>query len=106
MIPSRLYAALLFALVIQPATEALAQSGPRLPVWLAGPPLPEGAVRRFGKQPAPLPASTKTESTARRVSPRLEEPEPQPTRTVMALTHDGKQLVVADYTGRIDLWDV
>jgi WD40 repeat protein len=105
MVHSRLYASILFGLAIQPATEVLAQSGPRLPVWLATPPLPEGAIRRFGNAPPPLPASTKAAATAPRAN-RLEEPGPRPTRTVMALTHDGKQLVVADYTGRIDLWDV
>lgn len=103
MNPSRLLAALLLGLAVLPTTPVLAQSGPRLPVGFA--PLPEGAIRRFGyalrMAPAAKPPAEPT-VTGRRSDREV----PGPTRTVMALTADGKQLGVADYAGRIDVWDV
>jgi DNA-binding beta-propeller fold protein YncE len=100
-----LSAALAFGLGLGP--EVLAQTGPRLVLPEA--PLPEGAIRRFGFQPRE-PAPAKQPARPREVADLidLEQADRGTTRvhTVMALTPDGKRLVVADYSGRIDVWDV
>ncbi|MBO0696905.1 MAG: PD40 domain-containing protein, partial [Zavarzinella sp.] len=103
----RLSIALALGLGLVPAPAIFGQTGPRLVVPEA--PLPEGAIRRFGYQPRePAPA----QQPARPVEiTDLSDLEPgrngsTRVRTVMALTPDGKQLVVADYSGRIDVWDV
>lgn len=64
-------------------------------------PLPDGAVRRFGRPDPPRPKVDRPEPT--RLTYRQVD---GPTGAAFALTPDGRSLVVADATGRIDLFDL
>src|SRR5436309_6365276 len=65
-------------------------------------PLPDGAVRRFGRADPPPKKRPEPESDVR----NLIVENTSLTGAAIALTPDGKQLVVADRTGRIDLFDL
>jgi hypothetical protein len=66
-------------------------------------PLPDGAVRRFGRpDPPPKPKPAETEMTGRRIY----REESASTGAALAPTPDGRHLVVADTTGRIDVFDL
>ena len=69
-----------------------------------GPPLPDGAVRRFG-QPAPAPPKSPDLTGPRGAKLRRREPE-SPTGAAVAQTPDGRHLIVGDATGRIDVFEI
>jgi WD40 repeat protein len=68
----------------------------------AGPPLPEGAVRRFGRPDVSAGQTVRAESQAQRVL----QGSNGITGSAIAPTPDGRHLIVADVTGRIDIFDL
>ena len=98
---TRLPLPLALALVIVPAADLGALPFPKGPA-----PLPDGAVRRFGTAP-PEPV------VKPRAAAMLDDGDvvnlvsaPPARRAAMAQTPDGKQLVIADGTGRIDVFEI
>jgi len=65
-------------------------------------PLPDGAVRRFGRPDPPRPKTVQPEPKARLMYREADGP----TGAALALTPDGRSLVVADVSGRIDVFDL
>jgi WD40 repeat protein len=100
---TRLRLHLAFALAILPAADLGALPFPTDP----GPPLPDGAVRRFGKAPPEPPAKKQPATDTGDVVTLDEANVSNPARrAAMAQTPDGKQLVVGDATGRIDVFEI
>lgn len=90
-----------FAVGLSLFTAALAAAFPYPPP--PGPPLPEGAIRRFGSPDPPKKKADVPKGPPRMAARRVSE---SPAGAAIALTPDGRQLVVADRTGRIDLFDL
>src|SRR5689334_15940621 len=65
-------------------------------------PLPDGAIRRFGRPDPPRPKPAQTEPKVRLAYREVDGP----TGAALAPTPDGRSLVVADATGRIDVFDL
>jgi len=102
---NRLRLHLALALFVLPAADLGALPFPKDP----GPPLPDGAVRRFGKAPPELPAKKRpafTPDTGDLVNLDEANVSNPALRAAMAQTPDGKQLVVADGSGRIDVFEI
>src|SRR3954454_8696485 len=90
---------LAIALAFLPAADLAAFPFPKDP----GPPLPDGAVRRFG--PAPPPVLAKKRAKMAFDDGDVVNPGTSPRAAVVAQTPDGR-LVVGDATGRIDVFDI
>jgi DNA-binding beta-propeller fold protein YncE len=65
-------------------------------------PLPDGAIRRFGRPDPPAPKPARPDAKSR----QMYRASRGPTGAALAVTPDGRSLVVADATGRIDVFDL